>query len=458
MSVSMPTPLLVLGNRLQTAGSLLRVADLVLIGTLAILTVFSLHRGFDAAAMLTSDASYLFQMLETPLLEYRPPPPNRVFPDLLVHALIYPFGADMLQQKIIAGAIIFAITALMVGIFRGRMAFALYVTITVSCGFAFLNTGYHYSLPLTLLLYQLVRRTRADVPMLFLIVFSDVLVLMPLAMLFIQRQEREDLRRTLLVSFLAVIASVWYSEFSEAIADFAVALPIFCVATLVAYRLGMLRLFIVACCVAFPLGSIVGVVPARYGLPVASTMLLLLFDTRKPQFDWRYLAVPAAAVAVFLLTIDRTHHDQLQGDYRCLVEELARRQVDNVAVEYWTARPLYYAARQHGVPLTITQTDFLENDSDAFMAPYAFYGAPTQWAVKNLDTCRTYQTGPKSCNQAGAGKVTDHEAMCGVFELFHYEQPIPLHYSPPPGSKSESIRHHLHTYVGKAITRLQKLL
>jgi hypothetical protein len=395
-------------------------------------------------------------MLEVPLLEYRPPPPSRVFPDVLAHALIYPFGGDLLTQKIIAGTAIFLLSAVLIGMYKGRAAFSLYILITVCCGFGFLNTGYHYSLPLTLLLYQLARRTRADLPVLFLVVFSDVLLLMPLAMLFVQRAERHDLRRVLLTSALAFVASVWYSEFSEAIADFAIVLPVFCIVTVVANRLGLLRTLIVACCVLLPVGAMLGVVPARYGLPVAATMLLLLFETVRAELNWRHFAAPAIIIAVFLMTVDRNHLDRLEGGYRCLIGELQKNNVDAVAVEYWTARPLYYAARKSNVTLTITQTDFLENDSDAFMAPYSFYGVPTHWAVRNNDTCATFEPGPKSCNQPAAGKVLFHASVCGIFELYRYEETVPHDYLPPPRTKSESISRHLQTYVSKALSRLQR--
>lgn len=451
-------PTTLIGERLQSMMARARFVDLLLVLVVALLAGFSLHRGFDAADMVSSDALYLFQMLDTPLLEYRPPPPNRLFPDVAVHALIMPFGGDLLHQKIVAGILLFTLSAMFIGLYKGQIAFALYIAMTVSCGFGFLNSGYHYSLPLTLLLYQLARRTRLDGVVLFLVVFSDVLLLMPMAMMFVRREERRDAPRTLAMVLAAVVAGVVYSEFSEAIADFAIVLPFFCGIVAIAYRIGQLKALIVACCALMPLGAMFGLIPARYALPVSTTMLLLLFETRRPSFDWRYLAVPAIVTTIAVMTIDRGRYDRLDTAYTCLVNEIAQRGISTVAVEYWTARPLFYKATQVGTPLTITQMDFAENDSDAFMAPYSFYGKPTQWSVKNLDTCRTDDKGPKYCNQSAVEPLTRHQSVCGMFELYQYRDTVPKQYYPPPASKTESILRHLHIYVQKAGQRLQTFL
>src|SRR5690606_2100867 len=110
-----------------------------------------------------------------------------------------------------------------------------------------------------------------------------------------------------------------------------------------------------------------------------------------------------------------------------------------VAVGHWTAKPLYFAARQAGLPLTITQTDFARNASHPWMAPHSFYGEPTRYAVRDADTCTLIDPSATYCGQASVAKVENVTPICGIFELYRYETAVPEHHTARPASKIDAI-------------------
>src|SRR5690606_30642799 len=103
--------------------------------------------------------------------------------------------------------------------------------------------------------------------------------------------------------------------------------------------------------------------------------------------------------------------------------------IDNVAVPHWTAKPLYFAAKNAAMTLTITQVDFARNISHPWMAPRSFYGQPTNYAVRDADTCSIIDGSDTNCGHATLAAVAETTPLCEMFDLYRYETAVPAQYA-----------------------------
>lgn len=424
-------------------------ADPILVGTLVLLGALGLVLPFDGHGFISADALYPVQIVEYGLFDFRPPPPNRIFPDVALHWLVSTATADPLLQKLIVGIVLFAAMAVLVGVFKGLLGFALFMAITVSGGFEMLVSASHYSLPLTVLIYGFVHGGRWQWPMLFVLVFSNPLVLVPLAVLLVEPADARTWLSRVAVVGAAMLANTLYSEFSETLVQMIVVFPVWFAGVWIVQRLGLTRLLLAAGCVALPVAAMLDLMPARYAIPAAGSMLVLLLPNRAPRFDWRYAVVPAVVVALFAVTVDWRRADRMTAAYDCLAGELGRRAIGTIAADYWTARPLDLAAGKAGIDLVITQTDFEGGKVHSWMAPHAYYGPQTVWGVRNADTCALIDGSATYCGQATVAPVAETVPLCGVFELTRYETPVPPHHEARPAGKVEAIWRNLEGYVAK---------
>jgi hypothetical protein len=293
--------------------------------------------------------------------------------------------------------------------------------------------------------------------MLFVAVFSDLLIVLPLIVYFFERADRADRPWMAGVTIVAMIVAVLYSEFAAILVPFSLLLPIAAVTAWWASRRGWL----------LPLCLLVGVLlmaialtghHARYSQPMLAVLVLVYAPKVTPHIDWRAAVAPLAIVGMFFLTFQRTLHYELDAEMRCLIDTLSRRGIINVAVEYWTARPLHFEALRLGVPMTLTVTDFNDGDTDPFMAPYYFYGAPTYWGIRNHHTCDNVDSHSKHCAQEYVATVVSREAICGNFELYRYASPIPPLFDGRPAGKLESLQRNLRIYVREARERVSSVV
>lgn len=441
-------------QRLDGARHRALVATLLLALTLMLLAIFNLRHGFDMFNFVHADSLYPVQMLDFGLLEFRPPPPNRLFPDVALHWLAQPFLPDPLTQKLAVGAVLFAATLFFTAMIKGKLALALLAAILVSSGFEVLVSATHYSLPLLVLLYQAMRG-RWQVAALFALTFVNPLILLPLAFLLVD-EGRASVHGWRALAVLAALAlNTLYSEFSLTIVQIVALFPFWYGGVWLARRLGLQHLAAAALCVLLPLAALAGLVEARYALPVAGSVLVLTFPTRRATFDWRAPAFAVLAVAIFAATADWRRHDRLQAAYDCLAAELASRDIAVIAAGHWTAKPLYFAAKKAGLTLTIAQTDFARNISHPWMAPHAFYGERTHWAVRDDDTCSLIDPSATYCGQASMAELAETVPVCGVFDLYRYETMVPAHHVARPAGKIEAISHNFIHYAGVVAARLR---
>lgn len=405
--------------------------------------------GFDLSRFVTGDALYPVQVQLFPILEFRPPPSNNFFPDVMVHMAIGPFIADPLWQKMVAGWVLF--TGMLVALYMAKgplTAFAVVGVLALS-GFGFLDSTSHYTLPFCVLAYQLVRHRFLNAIILFLIVFSDLLMLLPLSILLIQEDERDRLLERFLIIGLAVAGNAFYGEFSESFMQIAVLAPVFFVVAFVARTLGFLRLMAIAMAVGLPIMVMMGAAEERYALAVAAAMIVVLAPNIRGSFPWLPAGFVAASLAIFTFSADAERYDLHEAQYDCLLNTLDQRGIANLAVDHWVAKPLYFAARAKKQDLMITQVDFRDNDSSNWMAPLSFAGTPTPIAVKSNTICGYIEEPNAFCTRDKVAKITSNEPICNGLELITYAQPVPIHYQPQPENKLASVIANLSAYLGK---------
>jgi hypothetical protein len=440
----------------RTAASLL--AGLVA-AVLAGLALYSLFYGFDASLLMTGDALYPVQMLDGSLLQYRPPLANRIFPDVATHAVLRTFVADPFTQKLVAGIALFLISAAVIGFYKGFSVFCLWMALTLSHGFGFFDSACHYSLPVTIVLFQIARPHRVlSSLVLATIVFSDLLVLIPLAVLLLDPAERERLAEHAVVAAAAAALAIVYAEFDATVLKFTVALAAWYWVVYAATRLNLRLLLSIGVIAGLILAAATGLIYPRYTLPIAAALLMAITPVSRGPFRIAHLATAAAVVVLFLSTLDTGRLKSALADYDCVAELLPARAISTIATDHWTAKPLYFATRRRGHNLTITQTDFAEGDSLLWMASYDFYGAPTPWALKDVYNCDRIGNPGDHCGQETTAPILSRENVCGRFVLFRYSVDVPSGFEPAPASKTEAVTRRLKSYAAKAEALVRRKL
>lgn len=436
-------------------GSVMVKASTLVFGlALTALAVFSFLMPFDARQLVTGDALYPVQMVQHWPLDYRPPPPNRVIPDVAVHWFASAAITDPLNQKIIAGISLFAATLALIGMFKGAMVLAITVLIMLLADYEYMNSAFHYTLPLLVLATQLTGQNRIlQAMVIFASVFSDLLVTIPLAILLVDSRQMERSLERLLAVAAGLLAAAFYSDLGVSFVQLGAVLPVWVVVVMVAERAGLKTALAVAACAGLVAGTVTGLVPARYAVPIAVGLLIVLTPVTRWHFSWTYAGVPAVISMLFVLSADIAAARQTSQSFLCLSRELAARQIKVVATDHWTAKPLALADRIAGGELMITQTDFAENDIHAWMAPYSFYGKQTVYSVRDPRFCKKLFEDATYCGQAKAAPVESSERVCGGFELYRYARPIPIHHAVAPAGKLDAFSRHLATYLRKAIGR-----
>lgn len=430
-------------------------ATLIMATVLALLVLLNAGNGFDVFNFVNGDTLYPVQMLEHGWLDYRPPPPNRLFPDVFAHWLFEPLFPDPLAQKLAVGIALVAVTFLLVGMVKGLMATALFGAVYLSNGFEVLVSASHYSLPMTVLLYMFAHGGRWEKPALFFLVFCNPLILLPLAFVFVVKASvREHLMRFAVV-IAAIVLNTAYSEFSSTFLQIVFGFPVWYAGAWVAMRLGLRNLAMAGAIVFLPIAAALDVVFARYAVSVAASILLLLLPDRRGRLGWQVPAFAACAFAIFFVSADYQRYDQVQAGYQCVVGELAARDITTIAAGHWTAKPLYFEAQRQGVDLTIAQTDFARNATHPWMAPHSFNGIPTQWALRDDDTCAFIDGSATYCGQETVAPIASTERLCGMFGLYRYETAVPANYQPLPSGKTEAIIRNLRHYIDVVMARLR---
>lgn len=428
-----------------------RVSDMGLLAVLLIFAAIGATSGYDAALLVSGDALFPVQFWDFPPLEFRPPPSSNLFPDLLLHGVVRFAVSDPVSQKLIVGILVFIVSACVIGAYFGATALLAFLALYAVSGFGFVDSTAHFSLPFMLVVQRLAAGRRSELPVLFVLVFSDLLFLFPLAVLVLLQPMRTSLPRQIMVVSGAIACNILYAEFSVAAVQFTIVFPAFLVVALVARRLGGLRLFTIGLCFSLPLMSIFEIAPARYTIPVATALFLTLPPLRTPVLEWRGLIAPAVVVAMLVVTLDWNRFDRLRYGFACLADTLSARGIGVVAADHWSAKPLYMSVRERARPLTITQIDFDEGDIHPWMAPYSFHGAPTRYAIRYNEQCAIVGGEAKYCGQERIAPIDTVEQLCGGFDLFRYTRTVPLKNEMPPANKIESIHRNLANYVEKAV-------
>lgn len=424
-----------------------------LLGTLLLvfLGITALSIGTEAEIFANADSYYPVQQQYYSLLEYRPPPSNNLFPDVLVHSLLHPWVQEPFTQKLTAGILLFGALAIIVGTFAGFAALVLVTAIYSTTGFDFFDSTAHFSLPLCMMLILIARSRIVFYLFVFIGVFSDLLLVIPLIVFYLLSDNRREPRIDVLIILVAASLNIFYSEFSEALLKLFPVLLVFAGMAYLAKRLGVMKLFGVSLCVGLPLVASLEPIPSRYAVACSASILPLLFPVSKAHIQWRVIAWPLALSGLFLASLRTGDLQALNSRFSCLAEELQERGIGAVAVDHWTAKPLYFATLKHSSHMTFTQLDFREGDIHLWMAPHSFYGSATNWAIYSEHVCTKYTTDSKYCGQFELTTVASSIPVCETFELIEYARPVPLKQHQKPDNKLGFAIYHLKNYVNKTV-------
>ncbi|MEM6712231.1 MAG: hypothetical protein AAF590_08105 [Pseudomonadota bacterium] len=440
----------------QTSDFVLARITLAVVVILGLTLVIAFAHPIDLQHFINGDSLYPIQMTHFSLLDYRPPPPNRIVPDVAVHWLISPLVADPLLAKLIAGSLLFVMTLAAVAVFKPVLVFLLAAALFAWPGFTGLNSATHFTLPLVILLVQLAtKNAQLDAAAFTVAAFSNILAALPLALLLFDGRHPDRTIGRAAAIMLGIGLAALYSDFGEAFFELAVALPMWVAAFAVARKMGISMAFALSVAVLLLVATMLDLLPARYTIPVSVAMLIVLTPVARPSFNWMRLLMPFAMVGTMLSTANADVARQIQEDFNTLLEELDQRDIRVIATDHWTAKPLYFAALANDFNLTLTQTNFATNTSHPWMAPYIFAGLPTRWALRSSHSCDGPAHGQAIyCAQDSAGDVLGRTDLPGGFTLFEYREPVPHVHWPAPASKSQAIRRQLQDYAHKAFARL----
>ena len=141
---------------------------------------------------------------------------------------------------------------------------------------------------------------------------------------------------------------------------------------------------------------------------------------------------------------------QTQHRFECLARAISDREISNVAVDHWTAKPLYFSwIKQYDGPLTISQMDFEWVVPHIWMGPHEMFGAPTRWSVHNRNACSRFTSEPKFCGQLELPGVVEQTPVCEIFDLVEYSEPVPRSAMAKPEGKLGFGWFHIKRYARK---------
>lgn len=437
----------------------------VVIGAMALAALLT---GVDAGMFLNADTLYPVQFVEGNWLQYRPPPSNNWFPDVLVHWLVKDLPLDPLWQKLLVGGLLFLASALLIASRQGSVGLLVFLAAYSVAGFYFFDSTAHFSLPLCLMLWLLVTSTPVRHAVLFLSVFSDLLFLIPFSVMRItgvglvgrSRPPAREVVTEVVLIIAAIILNSIVSEFNSGLVKLLLVLALFAASLVLVSRWQVAHLFCLLTALMLLAGSAAGL-PTRYVAPIAACLLLLLVAERG-QAHWSMpgavdLAAVAVVMAVFFVGLDTAPARQLQERFACLSDTLRDRGIKAVATDHWTTKPLYFAGFSRGAEgqgESIAQVDFEEGDAHVWMGPHNLFGPPTRWAVHNRYGCALFTNKAKYCGQSRLRQVLRSERVCEIFDLIEYESPVPDPQLKKPGGKVGFAIFHLKAYWAKLLGEL----
>lgn len=425
------------------------VQDISWVLILIALGVYSIFNGFDLSRFVTADALYPVQMLDFSLLSYRPPPSNNLFPDVALHAIVNIFTTDALVQKLIVGWILLALTVICIGITRGATAALVVGGMLFLVGFGAVDSTSHYTLPLMVLAFQLTRHRGLQNIVLLLIVFSDLLVLLPLSVLVLKNGGEDRLLERLAIIVLAGTANVLHSEFSPVLPKLVVAVGVIWTGALIARFFKLERVMSFGVIAALAVVCALGLLEVRYAVPVAASFALILFEKQSNTFNWRYIAIPAVALGIFTFTADPSRLNAFTAQFDCLLDELAEQKIETITTDHWVSKPLYFAAKAKGQKLHIVQIDYEDRAQSDWMAPLSFLKGQSLYGVKSHTMCDDLSLAAPFCIQEEFAEVASSQLLCDGLEFFTYNQIVPNNKTTVPGNKFEAIGYNLNNYLGK---------
>jgi len=435
---------------------------------LGLLALASAHRiGATGLDIVSSDSLYLPLLYEGSIFGFRLSSASNLFPDLVYYALARATGQDEIGALLSAGMLQCALTTALLARHSGVLAALAYNALYFLFGFPFyFSIGFHQGLIVMALFYLAFPSPGARRAMSLLFTIADPLfALVPSLFL----AARAWLGRKPDAGEIGLIVAGYAGAFflAESNVDLAKFAPVLAASLLAGWvaTLPRARGIVAAIAARMPLsggpgrrrdgdvrerrlcsallccaslGSLLAGQPARYALPLLVASIACWTwrpDTGGLSSDRRWFTAALLGFTSFALlyamVVPALTHSSREAlsRYGCLTDKLRSMQVDAVATDYWTFKPLYFVgARDAG--LRLLQLDFRDGTPYTWVNAHRFVRGQSHFIVRNVSRCNSLSRQDRGwaghCSDDGYRRlgVKARTEACGDFEIIETERPI----------------------------------
>jgi len=439
-----------------------------LLGSLALLILAwaSGHRiETSQLNIVSSDSLYIPLLYEGSILSFRTSSASNLFPDWAYYAASHAIGLKPIDALLMAGILQCSITTMLLARFSGLAAALAYNVLYFAFGFPYyFSISFHHGLIAMTLLYLAGPNLTFRRGMALIFTVADPLFGLVSALFLLARAclERKFDAVEACLTILGLCGAFYLCESNVDVAKFTILLGGCLLAgwmvTLPSAAAIMRRLRAVVragpfgrlqlsageyrLCSAFllcaALGSVVSGRPARYALPVlVASLIFYTWRTAegKPSCNRGWIAATLLGTTSFtalftlVLPLLAVSSRTALAQFECLADQLRSMQIDVVATDFWTFKPLYFIqGGNSGVHLL--QMDFRDGTPDTRINDHRFVRGQAHFIVRNYLLCgsRSHETRSWSahCSDEWYARlgVKARTEVCNGLEIIETDKPI----------------------------------
>lgn len=441
-----------------------------LLGSLALLILAwaSGHRiEISQLNIVSSDSLYIPLLYEGSILSFRTSSASNLFPDWAYYAASHAIGLKPIDALLMAGVLQCSITTMLLARFSGLATALAYNVLYFAFGFPYyFSISFHQGLIAMTLLYLGGPNLTVRRGMALIFTVADPLFGLVSALFLLARAclERKFDTVEACLTILGLCGAFYLCESNVDVAKFTILLVGCLLAgwmvTLPSAAAIMRRLRAVVqggpfgrlqlsagtgeyrLCSAFllcaALGSVVSDRPARYALPVlVASLVFYTWGTAegKPSRNRGWIAgtllgiTSFAALFALVLPLLAVSSRTALAQFECLAEQLRSMQIDVVATDFWTFKPLYFIQGGNS-GARLLQMDFRDGTPDTHINDHRFVRGQAHFIVRNHSLCGSQSHETRSwsahCSDEWYARlgVKARTAVCNGLEIIETDKPI----------------------------------
>jgi len=446
-----------------------------------------------------SDTLYIPLLYESSILGFRTAADSNLFPDWLYYAAARRVTPEPIEALLLAGVLQCAITTLLLTRYCGLPAGVAYNAIYCLLGVDYYLSisGYHQGVILMALLYLRWSGKAARRAMSLVFTIADPFFAL-ISCLFLASRAVFERRYDVTELFAILVGgfgAFFLCESSIDLVKFGIVLVPCVVGGLVLAMprpggfvepilesvLDRIRSMFRSCrpsrenCLCSMLllcaavSALVAGLPTRYACP-PFVLAIAFFAWRGPadsaSRNNRWAAACLAGIVSFFalwavaLPVVAVASQAGLARYRCLADELQSRQVDAIATDFWTFKPLYFVqGRDPGI--RIMPLDFRNGSPNTKINAHKFIRGQSHFIVKDNALCNWYgvqnRQWPAYCSPdwfAGLGVRSVTPDVCSGFEVVETERPVDFSpWAGTFGSKLSAFNYNFRDNIGKVTSK-----